>query len=351
MKRNNHMKYLVIALTAILLTMSVSSCSKKKNEFNFKNIHEAVSACHQELSVIRDVRKADMEQITTMAARWIALQDTTYNIMMADTTIENNDVVIVDFYMVADSIRQEITRLATQSQRSMVDIIKFKIGTAREKDAVRDSKAYQVAKDFYAKLDDIPPYKTLDETIKEYRLLLDSIKPFKKEGEMLEYITKEDRCFRSLMIHLYHVNTDELEDIAQKTEEMFENLYRSTKADPHSIISKRVMTFLTMRLNRRIIQNAEAIISDTQKKYRLSTMQAATYRWMLIQPYLTIDNYSMAYVTPKQEEQLTRIAKEIPAALAYLDGKDLNKSPKDKVDHATNIIADYFLKMYINQAL
>ena len=106
-----------------------------------------------------------------------------------------------------------------------------------------------------------------------------------------------------------------------------------------------------MRFNRRIIQNAEAVIRDIAKGYKLSEIQTANYRWMLLQPFMTIDMYSMAAITPEQEKSLTEISKNLSKYLAYIDGKDFNKSDSKEKNKLTEILTKYFLRSYLHQLL
>ena len=64
-------------------------------------------------------------------------------------------------------------------------------------------------------------------------------------------------CFRSLMMHLSEVSNDHLQQLTDATSKVYDGLYDSVgnKADD---VNDRTMLYLTMRYNRRIIQNAAA---------------------------------------------------------------------------------------------
>ena len=95
--------------------------------------------------------------------------------------------------------------------------------------------------------------------------------------------------------------------------------------------------------NRRILQSAETCRNDikaaikreenqihlsspereqarpkvkTQKP--LDTKQSANYRWLLIQPFLAMDNYATAMLTPQQEQTLTHLAEELQKRFVML---------------------------------
>ena len=144
--------------------------------------------------------------------------------------------------------------------------------------------------------------------------------------KVIALVTRYEAYFRSIMEHLHELQQKDLEEISSKTALIFQKLYENTQASPENAVNSRVTLYLSMRFNRRIIQNAEAVIRDIAKGYKLSEIQTANYRWMLLQPFMTIDMYSMAAITPEQEKSLTEISKNLSKYLAYIDGKDFNKS-------------------------
>lgn len=340
-----------LTLLVMAAVFAIAGCSDSKNVFVFNNSEEAVNACHKELSELRKMKEPSIEELSLKAARWIALQDTTFSMMMNDSTVEYNNPIAMDFFMVADSIRNEIERAAMEKKRSMKDILYLKIHTARDRDKTRESKDFKVAVKFYEDLDKEPAYKDLPTTISEYQKILQNTASFHKEKEMLEFIKKEDKCFRSLMLFLPAVNQKQLAEITGKTAQLFDNLYKNAAANPDNAVNSRVMTFLAMRFNRRIVQNALAVQRDVERNVALDEKQTANYRWMIIQPFLSIDSYSMATLTDDQEEGLEGIAEKLPRLLASLDGKDYDKSPKEETEKLTTILTEYFLKAYIKQSL
>ena len=66
-----------------------------------------------------------------------------------------------------------------------------------------------------------------------------------------------------------------------------------------------------MRTNRRLIQNTQSCIESIRRKDKLSDKQQEAYYWMLIQPYIAIDTFGMAVLTPEQDKMLVSYADEI----------------------------------------
>ena len=131
-----------------------------------------------------------------------------------------------------------------------------------------------------------------------------------------------------------------------------------------------------MDFNRRIIQSAENCKNDINAKKPLTAKQGANYRWLLIQPFLALDNYATAALTDQQIQTLTQLAEELPRLLAYVDGKaaiereenqarlsspereqarpkvkDYDRSPKEETEKLSTVLSEYFLKSYLKSIL
>jgi hypothetical protein len=106
-----------------------------------------------------------------------------------------------------------------------------------------------------------------------------------------------------------------------------------------------------MDFNRRIIQSAENCKNDINAKKPLTAKQGANYRWLLIQPFLALDNYATAALTEQQIKTLTQLAEELPRLLAYVDGKDYDRSPKEETEKLSTVLSEYFLKSYLKSIL
>lgn len=213
-----------------------------------------------------------------------------------------------------------------------------------DREKIQEKKVYQEALSFYDNLDKGKIYaksKTLD----AYHNLLRNTKSFKKEKDVLVFITEEDKCFRSLMMYLTSVPQEELQSITNETAEIFDNLTQSIlKSDAGQ--QERMSIYLTMRFNRRMVQNAMVCRSDIKRKVSLNKIQLANYRWMVIQPFFSIDNEAMALVSPAQETQLIDLAKDLPSLLSYID-ENLSKTTKEDGQKLSKILVEYFLKSYL----
>lgn len=334
--------YLSFALILVLFTHF--SCSKHPS---FKTSTEAVEACKVKLSEIQSHKDADIETLTDLTAQWQEIQDSAYSVFSKDSTINLKSPIALAYFVISDSVRTELTRLAFSRQRTLEDVMFLKLNTTSEHAKIEASKTYKKAMEFYNALDEEELIKGLPKAVVSYVYLLDKTKDLKNEEQLLTFIKQEDKCFRSLMASLSTVPTTVMQDLTKKTTRLFDRLY-SLVGQKDDEVNDRTMLYLTMRFNRRIMQNAIACREDILNNKNLNNEQRFSYRWMLLQPYLSLDEYSTATLTEKQRQELMILSKELPVLLNRLDN---TKKTKEEEDKLINTLADYFLKTYISSAL
>lgn len=340
------MTWLIAAMSCMMLMIS---CGKQEsNRFTFHSSEEAVDACHKELATLREIRKADVSRLTTVVAEWLALQDSVYNFMARDTTIHLNSSLTMDYYTVSDSIRGELARIAKLQPRSLRDVTYLKIHTAHGRAKTQASQDFRNACEIFKDMEKTSSYSDLTATLSNYNRLLDTTVSFSKENEVVDFLRKEDRCFRSLMTFLNETKQQDLAAITSKTSRLFDDLYGRVSVGGNSMVGERMTLLLTMRFNRRIIQNAEACMRDIHDNRHLSDQQRDSYRWMLIQPFMSIDSYAMASLTEQQEKAILKLADELPFLFAHLDGMAGNSNELNKL---SEVLSDFFLSSYLKSSL
>lgn len=333
--------------TTVLLMSGVIVLLSCTRHPSFKTSGEAIEACQKELHQMQDKKDASIKELTDLTNEWLELQDSTYSVFSKDSLMTLKNPGTLAYFVISDSVSNELTRLAMSKERSLEDVMSLKLNTSAERSKMQDSPTYKEAVSFYQKLDEVPTYPGLTETLTKYNNLLNRTRPFKKEKDLLGFLGEEDRCFHSLMEHLSAVSQANLTILTEKTTNLFGRLYSSVgnKSDD---VNDRTMLYLTLRFNRRIIENAIACREDILNNRKLDSTQKANYRWMLIQPYMSLDSYSIAALTDDQREDLQEISKELPTLLNRLDGK----SEKDNnSNHLTTVLANYFLKSYLSSTL
>ena len=357
MKERIFKKSMTAAVIGIVIAAFLASCGKKGESLEFKTAQEAVNACKKELSDIKKQKGNDLATVGKLASHWLTLQDSCYNVFLRDSTFDYDGEIACDFVAVSDSIRDKIIEKATSRPRTLQEVVKLKLATAQNRARLIESKDYKDVEKFYKGLDKNPTLKTLDRTIREYNAFLDAFLDAEtisaKEDKLCNFIAKEDMYFRSLMAFLPEVTEKQLQEITDKTARVFDKIgnQQHIKSKDDVKIADRILLYLTIRFNRRIIQNAEACQRDVRSNIELTDMMTANYRWMLMQPLMGIDNMDMAAITEDQEKAMMSLAADLPMLLIYVDGKDFSSIPQDEAMKLTQLLSSFFLKSHLKSIL
>lgn len=330
-----------IILGGLFFAFTLTSCEKHPA---FKTSIEAIEACKKELDNLSSKTSVDTKELVKLTNEWIEIRDSSYSVFAKDPTMTIKSDKSYAYFMLSDSIRKKLEELAVSKDRTLEDVMYLKLNTAAERNKVSNSKTYQEAVDFYESLDDMSIYTSLAKTLQEYDLLLKNTGILKKENQLLEFIKTEDRCYRSLMANLSQVTQTQLEKLTNRTARIISVLYANI-GKKNNEANDKAMLYLTMRFNRRIVQNMVACREDIAKEKKLNNTQRANYRWMLIQSYMGLDSYSIAALTEKQRKTMLNITKELPVLLTKLDGGKLTKETKNILSQT---LSQYFLKTHMS---
>lgn len=334
-------------LFALLISFGFMACGNK-SKFVFANTEEAVDACRSMLTELRKTEDADIKKLTAFVSDWKVLQDTVMNKLTTGDVAETTKDVAENFFITADSIKIEIKRIAHARKRSLNDVLYLKLNASMDMETWVDKKTLKDAQDFFEKLDDNKTYPTLKQTIEAYYELLNNSGKLAKEGELLTFIKNEDVCFRSLMNHILQVNQNDLKQLSDMTAQYYDALTESVTKNLNDETCKRISLYLTMRLNRRVVQNAEACRLELQKKPKLTELQSQNFKWMLVQPFFSLDDFSSALVTKDQKDKLEKLAADLPDMMTFIDGINVAKGKKDNREELYDTLNEYFLNSFLN---
>lgn len=334
--------WVMLPFAAVLI-----GCSSQKNPYRFETAKDAVTCCHSKLSEWTAKKDVSISDLIKIVNDYLELKDSCYSIFLNDTTFDYRGELAVEYVGVTDSMQIVIINLAKEKPRTMTDIIDLRVGTATGRDKVIASKDYLEIENFYQSLDSLPILVDTRTTVASYLGLLKYDIPT-DEKAMTAYLAKEDQCFRSLLKHFPDIPEEIVQNITENTVEVFNNLEDSLLIQKKmSSIEDRTMILMTMRLNRRIIQNATSCRQQIEEHRQLSKYTASNYRWMLMQPFIAIDQTSMAVITDEQIKSLKDIAQKLPTLLAELDGVESKKITSEEMNRLT----EFFLNMYLKMIL
>ena len=156
---------------------------------------------------------------------------------------------------------------------------------------------------------------------------------------MLDYIAKEDILFRSFLSRLYEMDNEPLSDITMDTETICREIFIAAKNG--KIPAREAVIYMSMRTVRRLLQNSMVCITDINKQQMKSKEQGNAYLWMIIQPFISIDQLSIVMLTPNDHGHFSYIISQLPKSVKFartfnIDQRALNY-----------LLPQQLLKMYI----
>lgn len=214
-------KLIVFGMTMMAILVS---CERHPS---FSSSEEALEGCKQQLELLKQKQDASIEDLSSLTSTWLEVRDSAYSSFGRDSSLNLKSPMAVAYFMVSDSIRAEITRLAFVKPRSLREVMYFKQNTAMQRKVLEKNAIFKDAVKYYEKLDTYPLYPSLKTTLAAYGKLLSSTSSFRQGDELMNFIALEDKCFRSLMKYLAQVDTETLQKLTMGTTRVFDGLYSS----------------------------------------------------------------------------------------------------------------------------
>ena len=310
------------AVFAILcLCSTIASCQKKG--IRVRNLQETIALSERHYETIKDMSTASVDELIGIINVTEELEDSILSFTSRDTIAANKEIQ-KRIISVSDSLRFHIMRLALSQSRSLADVIYLKTNTIGRQRSCLDPKLHkQVANDDYWHITSREIFK--------------------------DFLKREDICFRSMLQFLPTIPQEKLQRFTEETALICNSFY--TSGDKSFAPVEEITAYMTMRYNRRILQNADACRTHLMNGVKLNKTVAQNYRWMLLQPFFSIDEMSMAALSSSQQQLLHDIAQDMPELFAKLEKYFPKKQgAKDKEASETKIIdviTLYILKSHI----
>ena len=101
------------------------------------------------------------------------------------------------------------------------------------------------------------------------------------------------------------------------------------------------MVYMSMRTVRRLLQNSVVCVTDINQRDMLSQSQGNAYLWMIIQPFISIDQFAIATLTPREKSDFNYIISRLPKSPRFARVFDIEQSSLNY------LLPQQLLKMYI----
>ncbi|UKK80010.1 hypothetical protein [Segatella bryantii] len=328
---------LVFALFAISIMVS---CASDKYDYNFKSSHQALDFYHTYLTDLKLESKVSSKDLSARINEWEEMRDTVLNYIRKDSSYTAHTWLSSSYSHIDDFVKQVFINSAVSQNYTLKDIVLIKRMTSVYAKDEEVLAARKEAEPFFQHLDSLKPYNvSTAKTLSMYRSFLSESKNsgMGSTPELKAYISLEDRLFRTFLVHFSDLMEVSMPDITGNTTQICNRIYQ--KATEGKLNAKEVMTYMTMRTNRRLIQNAEVCIRDMKSKPKMSPVQQNAYFWVMIQPFIAPDNLGMTLLTDKQYEKVCAMADDIQS----LDKRGRLGDSNGRLSKINNLI----LKLYI----
>ncbi len=298
----------------------LASCGKNTDDSMFQTSESAVNAYRTYLSDMRSMETLSTEHLIEAINGWQALRDSVFVRIAKDTANCIHANYESEIRGLHDSLRIEFTRLALEKSRTFADVLLIKEKTSQYRQATELAQAVTDAESFFRSLDSVAPcHGNAKQTVSAYQsFLANTLKSgIDSKDKMLAFIQEEDRLFRSFLSHLPKLADADLSAITRDTEKCCLSIFQSAENDRLSY--RDALVYTARRTNRRIILNALACRDDISQGNVKTEAQARAYVWMLLQPYVALDGFSVAILSDMERTTLHAVADRTPQMIAKLN--------------------------------
>ena len=298
----------------------LASCEKNTDDSMFQTSESAVNAYRTYLSDMRSMETLSTEHLIEAINGWQALRDSVFVRIAKDTANCIHANYESEIRGLHDSLRIEFTRLALEKSRTFADVLLIKEKTSQYRQDTELAQAVTDAESFFRSLDSVAPcHGNAKQTVSAYQsFLANTLKSgIDSKDKMLAFIQEEDRLFRSFLSHLPKLADADLSAITRDTEKCCLSVFQS--AEDGKISYRDALIYTARRTNRRIILNALACRNDINQGNVKTEAQARAYVWMLLQPYVALDGFSVAVLSDMERTTLHAVADRTPQMIAKLN--------------------------------
>ncbi|MCM1312837.1 MAG: hypothetical protein NC252_08090 [Roseburia sp.] len=339
---------LILWTTTVMLavvTSVFSGCGSHPDKVvsMYDTPEEALKDYASYLSRIVSKDKADIRELGKLTDEWTTLDDTISAKFFSgyETGIpERSDSV---YTSLRDSIIGELCRLAESRPRSLADYLVLVNAVSRLPADTLTAGLLTSVHHFYGSMDRTSTYGVGNkETISRYeQFLSDALdSELTTKADVFTFLRGEDMAFRSFLSHLPTLGNIPLIRVRDNTSRMMARIVELASEEKPLFTPSEMVVILTMRNNRRLLQNALQCVNDIRAGKVGRDERAFAYLWMLLQPWLSFDPLSFSLMSEAQMNTMRTLATETPGCLSKLG------NPKFPID--TEELPALLIRTYIS---
>lgn len=332
----------ILSILLLLLGLLGRNCSGS-TEYDFKSRKDALEAYHGYLQQVRSTKKTNTQQYIGILCQWQEISDTVFRFLAKDSvfTVYHNEAN--DFLSTHDSVRMEMLRLTETWKYDYTDILTIKEQSCTLMEDTLLTNAVKAAEPFFNSLDK-EKISVCDKSslLMRYRYFLQQTKKdgIRSRDKLLSFIRKEDFLFRTFLAHLSEMDNEPLSDITHLTDEVCQGIFKAAREG--SLPSQDVVVYMSMRTSRRLLQNSAECVKGMSRLNIRNKTQANAYLWMIIQPFISIDQLSLATMTEHDRSTFSHIAKQLPQSRKFAENFGVN------IKDLNYLLPQQLLKLYVS---
>lgn len=333
----------ILSVLLVLTVFSVCSSCTDDGKYNFSTRQDALTEYGNYLKKVRAITHTNTKDFGETLHEWHEISDTVYKFLANDSVFSKHHNEANDFFLMHDSIRKEMLRLTETWKYGYGDVLTIKDMTCAYKEDKELLEAVHEAEPFFNAMDSTS-ISVCDKSsiLKRYRFFLNETKRsgINNKAELLKFIIQEDFLFRSFLAHLYEMDNEPLSDITKDTETICRNIFLAAKDG--KISSKDVVVYMSMRTVRRLLQNSAECVENINRLEMKNKAQGNAYLWMIIQPFISIDQFSLATMTEQERKKFYYVIAQLPKSRKFADTFDIN------IKALNYLLPQQLLKIYVS---
>ncbi len=314
-----------VPVLVLIIFMTIVSCSGGSSTRSYRRASEALDDYAVFYRSLAKKKTLSSQELVATIKQWKALDDSVSLTIFRDSCHTDRFANDSAYMVMRDSIIDKMLELVDSRKRTLKDYLNVMSVAA---DTKLDSTSRQFALSvhrLYAGMDSVPTFK-LDsrKTIHMYeRILADASKcRLHSKRDVFTFLRNEDRAFRSFLSHLSELDDVPLADVRDMSTLLMRDMVELAQGERPVLTSREVVFLLTMRNNRRLIQNALQCVDDINARKVKGKEQSAAYLWMLLQPWVSFDGCAYSLMSEAQMKQMHTLAAETPKCIAKLGKVD-----------------------------
>lgn len=295
------------------------------------------------------ISKIDPTSLPQIIIRWKHLENSLFDIIRQDSmNYEANYNDITKMALYGDSLTRVISSSIDKQPISYKQLLEIQSKVAQAfADISLADEDVKLATSFYENSGITSnPYSSVSDIERDYLGFLEesSIRDFQNWNEIEDCLREENKFFECYIAMIFNHSQTMTGEIIEATERLAERM--SEAAISNRIEAKKLLVYMTVRTNMRLIESAKAGMNTTLS-VKIKNMKEASFSVSsFMAPFLHFNHNIIASRTPKQNQLLAAIGSKTSQAFESLESQNLvlisspdslpNKILKDYITYVLN---------------